>query len=107
MRAYRERRRSDNPTLWVVTTTGDQSCRMSHVMSKSERKSGLRALPAPASRPHGLSLPNWEVALRGGALPGDLPPSRCLMTSTYTLTHPASPYDMADYAWLMGVSLVI
>ena len=30
------------------------------------------------TRPHGLSLPNWEVALRGGALTGDLPPSRCL-----------------------------
>ena len=48
MHAYRERRRSDNPTLWVVTTTGDQSCRMSHRTSKCERKSGLRSLPAPA-----------------------------------------------------------
>ena len=46
--ACREQRRSDNPTLWVVTTTGDQSCRMSHRTSKCERKSGLRSLPAPA-----------------------------------------------------------
>ena len=79
--ACREQRRSDNPTLWVVTTTGDQSCRMSHVMSKSERKSGLRPLSAPASRPHGLSLPNWEVALRGGAQTRHLPPSRCFVPS--------------------------
>ena len=48
MRAYRERRRSDNPTLWVVTTTGDQHCRKLHGMSKYERNSGLRALPAYA-----------------------------------------------------------
>ena len=61
--ACREQRRSDNPTLWVVTTTGDQSCRMSHRTSKCERKSGLRSLPASTlerrrlrTRPHGLSL---------------------------------------------------
>ena len=53
MHAFRERTRSHNPTLWVVTTTGDQHCRALHGMSKRERNSGLRALPAhaPALKP--------------------------------------------------------
>ena len=48
MHALCERTRSHNPTLWVVTTTGDQHCRTLHGMSKYERNSGLRALPAYA-----------------------------------------------------------
>ena len=48
MHALCERTRSHNPTLWVVTTTGDQHCRALHGMSKRERNSGLRALPAHA-----------------------------------------------------------
>ena len=48
MHAFRERTRSHNPTLWVVTTTGDQHCRTLHGMSKYERNGGLRALPAHA-----------------------------------------------------------
>ena len=48
MHAVCERTRSHNPTLWVVTTTGDQHCRELHGMSKCERNSGLRALPAHA-----------------------------------------------------------
>ena len=53
MHAFRERTRSHNPTLWVVTTTGDQHCRALHGTSKRERNSGLRALPAhaPALKP--------------------------------------------------------
>ena len=53
MHALCERTRSHNPTLWVVTTTGDQHCRALHGMSKRERNSGLRALPAhaPALKP--------------------------------------------------------
>ena len=48
MHSLCERTRSHNPTLWVVTTTGDQHCRKLHGMSKCERNSGLRALPAHA-----------------------------------------------------------
>ena len=71
MHACCERRRSNNPTLWVVTTTGDQGCRTPHRTSTCERKSGLRALLAHAyTRPHRLSLPNWEVALLGDAPTG-------------------------------------
>ena len=53
MHALCERKRSHNPTLWVVTTTGDQHCRALHGTSKRERNSGLRALPAhaPALKP--------------------------------------------------------
>ena len=53
MHSLCERTRSHNPTLWVVTTTGDQHCRALHGMSKRERNSGLRALPAhaPALKP--------------------------------------------------------
>ena len=48
MHALCERTRSHNPTLWVVTTTGDQHCRALHGTSKRERNSGLSALPAHA-----------------------------------------------------------
>ena len=51
MHAFRERTRSHNPTLWVVTTTGDQHCRALHGMSKRERNGGLRALPAHVPAP--------------------------------------------------------
>ena len=53
MHALCERTCSHNPTLWVVTTTGDQHCRALHGTSKRERNSGLRALPAhaPALKP--------------------------------------------------------